>query len=154
MKKQQRPIAEVLPIVQQMITTVSLASEIGKASSWIHNKQNHNVINGKEQAFTAGDVELINTAMCAIGKKLSASVIVYSENREDVIEQLRSIFISVRTRYVFCIRMGKSYTWGRIRMYSTSGNGNNCSFSPADILAINVAIIEIANFLLSTEMAL
>lgn len=152
MKKQQIPIAEGLPMIQEMVKSVAIAAELGKTGPWIHNRKNHNTISGKELHFSEKDIADINSALCEIGKRLLSLVIIYSDDRDEVIAQMRNLSTIVRFTYIFCKKMGKSELWHRNRMSKKSSEGKRSSFSSADVLLVNKEVVEIANTLLSIEL--
>ena len=154
MKKQQIPIAEGLPMIQEMVKSVVISAKIGKTSSWIHNKQNHNVIYGKQQLFTEDDIRLLNSALPEIGKQILSSVIVYTDNRDEMSQQMRTLFAILRSYYVFCEKMGKTKSWYQNRISKKQEGTKRASFSSSDVLAVNTIALEIANTLLPIEFTL
>lgn len=154
MEKYKIQVHEAIPLVHEMIKMVALGAEIGKSSSWIHNKQNGNVSNGKKNEFIQSDIDLINRGLQSMGKRLMETHIVYSEDREAVIGQVKEVSSAVNMPYIYLKRMGKNRTWYSNRVKKETPPAAKTSFSENDILSINMNIREIAIRLLSIEITL
>lgn len=145
---------KALPMIQEMIKTVALAAEIGKTSSWIHNKKNHNTMRGRERTFNEADISELNKGLESIGNRLLKTVISCHSGREDIIAQLKSLSTTVAMPYIYDVKMGKGRTWYNHRMKKESPSGLKYYFREDDVLFMNMAIREIANKLLSIEITI
>lgn len=153
-KKFQINIYRGLPMVLEKINTVAMASVIGKGGSWINNKYRHNVIKGRPQEFIQSDVELINNGLPLLGDEILGLLIVYNEDRESVIEQIRNLRKIVSMPYVYNEVMKKDKRWFERRMQPRKPGGKACSFKEDDILRINMGAMQVANELKSIEFTL
>lgn len=154
MEKLRIKIEKGLPIVQEMVKTVIISNKIGKSSGWIYYRQKHYVLKDKRYEFVQTDIDAINEAIISIGKRLKEMVIKYSENREEVIRQVRAVSEIVKMAYIYNKKLGKKKDWWDNRMRNVPKSGLCSSFSGDDILNINLAVMEIANKLLAIEFTL
>lgn len=152
MQKIKIDVEKGLPIVLDMVKSVAFVKEIGKSDSWMYNKLNHNVICDIEGRFSGSDAELLNKGMKILGTKLLGVRITYSEDRQDVIDQVKSVAKVIRMPYIYIDRMGKCKDWYKNRTCNRKGTVTP-RFSEDDILFFNMSIVEIANKLLSMELA-
>ena len=143
-----------LPMIMEKINTVALSAVIGKADSWIQNKLNHYVIKGKAKEFILEDLPLINSGIDALGCEIASSLVVYSADREVVIEQIKELRKLVSMQYICVDILQKKKSWMDSRMKARSKEGKACSFKEDDILRINMAAMQIANELRSIELIL
>lgn len=143
-----------LPMIMEKINTVALAAVMGISDSWIQNKLNHYIIKGKAKEFVAEDLPLINSGIDALGCEIASSVVVYSADREAVIEQLKELRKLVSMQYICVEILQKKKSWMDSRMKARSKEGKACSFKEDDILRINMAAMQIANELRSIELIL
>lgn len=154
MNKLKIPYEKSLPMIQEMIKMVALASEIGKDSSWIHNKQNHNRVREKERTFNESNIVELNEGLESIGNKLLQTIISSDCGREEIIAQVKSLSTIVSMPYLYEKKMGKNRAWYSNRMKKPSPSGLRYYFNEEDILSMNMSIREIANKLLSIEITL
>lgn len=154
MGKLQINIEKGLPIVQEMVKTVIISNIIGKSSGWIYYRQNHYIIKGKIYEFVQSDVDAINEAITLIGERLKENMITYSDNREEVIRQVKEVSAIVKSAYIYDERLGKNKMWWDNRIKKVSKKGLNSSFSADDVLNINLVVMDIANKLLGIEFTL
>ncbi len=141
-----------LPIIQEMIKDLAITREMGEVITWLNQRQNKRVIRNFEYSFTATDVAKLNAAIWKIGVRLSAIRVEYSENRQDVINQIKEKLSELWLPYIYANKMGKKPYWWNDRMKNSETKGNKSSFSFDDILRINLAIAEIAARLLTIEL--
>lgn len=154
MGKLQINIEKGLPMVQKMVKTVIISNIIGKNSGWIYYRQNHYIIKRKVHEFVQSDVDAINEAITVIGEQLKEKMITYSDNREEVIRQVKEVSTIVKSAYIYGERLGKNRMWWENRLKKVSKNGLCSSFSADDVLNINLAVMDIANKLLGIEFTL
>lgn len=141
-----------LPIIQEMIKDLAITREMGEVITWLNQRQNKRVIRNFEYSFTATDVIKLNEAIWRIGVRLSTIRVENSENRQDVINQIKEKLSELWLPYIYATKMGKKPYWWNDRMKNSETKGNKSSFSAEDILKINLAIAEIAARLLSVEL--
>lgn len=154
MEKLKMSVDKYLPMVRKMIKSVVIAREISKSHSWLNNKMNHREINGKPLEFVGKDIDLLNNGMHAIGVKLLQMRILYSNDREFVIEQVKSISEIICMPYIYNTIIGKNRQWYSNRMKNATPGKKKTSFSADDIFHLNMAVIDIANKLLAIEITI
>lgn len=152
--KTQVNIYKGLPIVMDKINTVALAAVIGHADTWIYNKLRHIVIKGKAKEFIEEDLPLINRGLELLSSEIASSVVIYNDDREDVIAQLKELRKLVSMPYIYENVLNVKKSWIDSRMRVRSKEGKACSFKQEDIHQINMAAMQIANELKSTEFIL
>ena len=143
-----------LPMIMEKINTVALSAVMGKSDSWIYNKLYRRLIKGTVKEFIAEDLPLINSGIDTLGCEITSSLIVYSADREAVIEQIKDLRKLVSMQYICVEILKESKRWMDNRMRSRSKEGKVCSFKEDDILRINMAAMQIANELRSIELIL
>ena len=143
-----------LPVLLGKVKAVALASVLGKADTWIHMKMRHNVVKGKALEFVQSDLDLLNAYMPLLGDEILHSLIVYNNDREEVIPQIRELAKLISMSYVCEDVMGKKKRWYDARMARRSAEGKATSFKEEDIIAINMAAMNVANELKSIEFTL
>lgn len=153
-EKIQINIYKGLPMVLEKIKAVALCAVIGKCNSWLKHKQIHYVIKGRAQEFVPSDLELINNGIQMLGEEIANNLVVFSENREDVIKQVKILDSYVSMPYVYQDVMKKTRSWFSNRMKRRSIEGKACSFKEDEILTINMSAMQIANELKSIEFIL
>jgi hypothetical protein len=153
-RKLQVNIYTGLPMVLEKINTVALAAVIGKGGSWINNKHRHNVIKGKAQEFVESDIVLMNSGLELLGDEITQSVIVYDDDREKVIEQIKELRKMVYIPYICSEVLKVDKSWFDRRMRPRTPGGKVCSFKEDDVFRINMGVIQIANQLKSIEFTL
>lgn len=153
-EKLQIDIYKGLPMVMEKINTVALNAVMGMSTSWIYNKLNHYVIDGKAKKFIEEDLPLINNGLYALGCEIASTLIEYNADRENVINQIKELRKLVSMQYLCVEMLKKNKRWMDSRMCSRSKEGKACSFKEDDILRINMAAMQIANELKSIEMVL
>lgn len=152
--RKQVNIYEGLPLILEKINCVALSSVIGKSDSWIRNKLGHYVIKGKAKEFILTDLELINKGLILLGDEIMQNLVIYEEDREEVIEQIKELRKLVSMQYVCVEVLKENKRWMDSRMRHRPEGGKVCSFKEDDIHAINKAAMQIANELKSTELVL
>lgn len=143
-----------LEMVLAKINKVALAAVIGRESSWIGNKYHHNIIKGNVQEFVESDLALLNEGLEILGNEIQCSLITYSDDREQVIEQIKELRKMVFMPYIYLEVMKVKKTWFDSRMKPRKPGGKVCSFKEDDVLKINMAAMQIANELKSIEFVL
>jgi len=143
-----------LSMIMEKINTVALSAVMGKSDSWIYNKLYRRLIKGTVKEFISEDLPLINSGIDALGCEIASSLVVYSADREGVIEQIKELRKLVSMQYICVEILKESKRWMDNRMRSRSKEGKACSFKEDDILRINMAAMQIANELRSIELIL
>lgn len=143
-----------LPMIMEKINTVALSAVLGKSDAWLYNKLRKVAKKGYVQEFLEEDLPLINSGIDALGCEIASSVVVYSADREVVIEQLKELRKLVSMQYICVEVLKESKRWMDNRMKARSKEGKACSFKEDDILRINMAAMQIANELRSIELIL
>lgn len=154
MDKLKIDVEKALPLIEEMIKPIALAKEIGRSNVWLVNRKNHNQGSSGEFKFTKEGVSKLNSGIESIGSKLLQTRILYSKDREETVLQIKKLSGTVQLRYIYENRMGKSKSWFFNRTKKSLKDLSVSSFSEDDVLAINLAIMDIANKLLSIEITL
>ena len=152
--KTQVHIYEGLPIILEKVKSVALSAVTGKTNAWMKLKLARNIVNGKPAEFKQIDIELINKCLPILGDEILSSLVDFSENREEVIIQIKELGNYIRMPYIYKGVMKKSKVWYDGRMLIRKGAGRDTSFKEDDILAINMTAMQIAYELKSTEFIL
>lgn len=153
-EKIQIDIYKGLPMVLEKVKSVALSAVIGKSNAWINNKLAHNLSKGKACEFYEDDIPLINNGLHTLGDEISQHIIEYMEDREEVIRQVSQLATFVRMPYIYGTVMGKAKAWYDNRKLARVPGRKVCVFKEDDILAINMAAMQIANELRSIEFVL
>ena len=153
-EKLQINVYKGLPIILEKVKSVALSAVTGKSNAWMKHKLSHNLVNGKPAEFKQIDIELINKCLPILGEEILSSLVDFSENREDVITQIKELGNYIRMPYIYKDVMKKTKIWYDGRMLIRKGVGRDTSFKEDDILAINMAAMQIANELKSVEFIL
>ncbi len=147
-------VYEGMAMVAEMVKMKAFSEASGKSQAWWSGKMNHNIKNGKELCFVEADLPILNDALLKLSVKLSKIQIVYSKDREAVVEQVRELDKIVSMPYIYDDVLGKGRVWYKDRMRITMANGRPYYFKEDDIQIINNAIITISNRLKSIELVL
>ena len=141
-----------LKIVDGFLKRRSLANEAGfkEAVLLMKMKKTKNQF-GTEYRLTEENVIKLNSSLMLIGERVQNSIIKYSENREDIINQLKILSKDLDMPYIYKHKLNKSASWFANRMRL---NNNFTSFSEKDIVKINCVLWEIAAFLQNVELTL
>lgn len=148
------PVKQALPMIAEMIKFKYVTDYIGKSSGWIYNKLNFDVTTTKSKGFTQKDIEILNTAFQEIGEKLLSIRITphdvgnIIETRKDIVSQIKNLSQIVSMPFIYIDKLGKNITWYKKRMSCPE----KYQIKDEDITLINMAIVEIANKLLSIEL--
>lgn len=143
-----------LPMVLEKVKSVALSAVIGKSNAWLNLKLNHNEVKGREQEFYPQDLPLLNDGLVRLGDEILNSLVVYSGNREQVVEQMKTLAKMICMPYIYGEVLKKPRIWYANRTCKRSSEGKASSFSEDDVLRINMAAMQIANELKSIELVL
>lgn len=154
MEKLQIEVNKGMAMVAEMVKMKAFSEASGKQQSWWSSKMNHIVKNGKECCFLESDLPVLNATIEKLGTQLSEIQLVYSEDREAVVEQIRKLDTIVSMPYIYNNVMGKGRVWYKDRMRKSLANGRPYYFKEEDILQMNIAIIDISNRLKNIEFVL
>ena len=153
-EKIQIDIYKGLPMVLEKVKSVALSAVIGKSNAWINNKINRYELNGKIIEFIESDMCQINRGLQLLGEEISQHMIQFVDDREEVIKQVKQLSTFVCMPYIYSTVMGKCRQWYNTRMLARVPGRKVCVFKEDDILAINMAAMQIANELRSIEFVL
>ena len=154
MDKLQIEVNKGMAMVAEMVKMKAFSEASGKQQSWWSCKMNHNIKNGKECKFEESDLPCLNATLENLGSQLAEIQLVYTDNREEVVEQIRKLGTLVSMPYIYNNVMGKGRVWYKDRMRKSLANGRPYYFKEEDILQMNIAIIDIANRLKNIEFVL
>ncbi len=152
------PIKQGLILISEMIKLSYLCNYMNKSSGWIYNKMNHAETSTTSIGFNEKDISDINSAIYNIGKDLLDKRIIPIVNeeidiktrKEDTVRQLKEISLIISMPYIYVNKLGKNNVWYAKR----TAKASRYKFSSEDILAINMAIVEIGSKLTSIELTL
>lgn len=153
-EKIQINIYKGLPMVLEKVKSVALSAVIGKSNAWLNIKLNHNIVKGKEQEFVLSDLPLINNALQMLGEEISQNMVKFSEDRDEVIRQIKELANYICMPYIYIGIMKQTKPWYDGRMLVSRPGRRMISFKEDDILQINMAAMQIANELRSIEFIL
>lgn len=153
-EKIQIDIYKGLPMVLEKVKSVALSAVMGKCNSWMNCKLAHNLSKGKPKEFYEEDIPLINNGIHILGDEISQHLIEYVEDREEVIRQIKELSVYVCMPYIYGEVLNKPKSWYSTRMLARVPGRKVCVFKEDDILAINMAAMQIANELRSIEFVL
>lgn len=153
-EKLQIDIYKGLPMVLEKIKGVALSAVIGKTPAWLQQKLERTVVKGLQKEFVSSDLDLINNGLELLGQEISQSMVNYTPVREEVIEQIKNLNSFIAMPYIYDNVLGKGRRWYVNRMVQRKPGCSVCSFKEDDILAINMAAMQIANELKSIEFVL
>lgn len=154
MEKLQIEVNKGMAMVAEMVKMKAFSEASGKLQSWWSCKMNHIVRKGKECKFEASDLPVLNATLEKFGAQVAEIQLIYSEDREAVVEQIRKLDTIVSMPYIYNNVMGKGRTWYMNRMRRTITNNRPYYFKEEDILQMNIAIIDISNRLKNIEFVL
>ena len=142
------------PMVLEKIKCVAFAAVVGKSESWIRQKLTQRDMRGFIQGFKEEDILLVNRGLQLLGEEISQSMVEFTEDREDVIRQVKELSNYICMPYLYGEILGKKPSWYKPRMLARVPGRKVCVFKEDDILAINMAAMQIANELKSIEFVL
>lgn len=152
--KQQINVYKGLPMVLEKVKSVALSAVIGKSNGWLNLKLGHYEVKGRKQEFYEQDIPLLNDGLNRLGDEILNNLVVYGTEREQVIEQMKALAKIVCMPYIYGEVLKKPRLWYANRTRKRSSEGKASSFAEDDILRINMAAMNIANELKSTEFTL
>lgn len=147
-------IYKAVPLIEEMIKPIALAEEVGKNSTWYVSRKNRNHINSFVYTFKQQDVDLINESLQRIGNRLLETRITYIPRRIAVIKQIKNLSKTVQLKYIYEHEMHKKRSWFFNRTKKDLKNIISPCFTPDDVISINLAIINIANRILTLKVTL
>lgn len=153
-EKIQIDIYKGLPMVLEKVKSVALSAVIGKSNAWINNKINRYELKGKVVGFVESDMNQINSGLQLLGDEISQNLIQFVDDREEVIKQVKQLSTFICMPYIYGTVMGKGRQWYNTRMLARIPGRKVCVFKEDDILAINMAAMQIANELRCIEFVL
>lgn len=143
-----------LPMILEKVKSVALSAVIGKSNGWLNLKLGHYEVKGRKQEFYEQDMPLLNDGLNRLGDEILNSLVVYSVEREKVVEQMKALAKMICMPYIYGEVLKKPRLWYANRTCKRSSEGKASSFSEDDVLQINMAAMNIANELKSIELIL
>lgn len=135
-----------LPIVRAMITDTAIRNELGETCQWLGNKE-------RRSKIKAHQVAKVNEAAWSIARQLASVRIQYSDDRQAVIDQIKTLLKPVKFSFIYERHLGKDVTWWTYRTRALYGKGGyGYTFTEEEVLEINLAVSDIVNRLLSIEL--
>ena len=153
-EKIQINIYKGLPMVLEKVKLVALAAVTGKSAPWMLQKMNRMKVSTKESEFVPEDLPLINNALVMLGDEIAQSLVVYSDNRSEVVSQIKALNGLVFMPYIYTEHLKVSKSWFTNRTKACTDGFRVVSFKEDDIFKINMAAMRIANELRSIEFTL
>ena len=151
-KKIRQEVYQNLPELLKYVKSKAVASEMGKSIQWFTSRVNRQK-NGKYsiRQFHAEDMELINKAIERIANRMLSVTINYSDDRQEVIDEIRSKLNELFINPFIVSKMGWSAAKVRVCMANSSSKGHYLTFTASDIQQITLAVREMAMRMLSVE---
>lgn len=153
-EKLQINIYKGLPIILEKVKSVALSAVMGMSNPWLNIKLNRHVVKGKAREFVPSDLVLINNGLQTLGEEISQNMVQYSDDRDEVIRQIKVLASYICMPYIYIGVMKKTKTWYDGRMLTSKPGRRMITFKEDDILQINMAAMQIANELKSIELTL
>lgn len=152
------PINKGLPMLADRIKLKYVAHELGKSAAWLTNKLNCDITTTTSRGFTQADVDLVNRVVAEIGTKLLATKISLCEPvcheaeiaEKPTVAQLKELSVRVRMPFIYETKLRKTASWYKNRMTYP----DKYHFKAEDVTRINLAVREVADWLLSVEFVL
>lgn len=147
-------VKQGLPMIAEMIKFKYVTDYIGKSSSWIYHKMNHETTATTSKGFSQSDIDLLNMVFHDIGEKLLSTRISHVEpdnilgTRQKIVQEIKELSKVVCMPYIYINKLGKNITWYKKRMSCPE----KYRFKDEEITLINMSIVEIANKLISIEL--
>lgn len=136
-----------LDMIGDMVKIMSISRGTGNKDRWLFPKiTNKNI--------SRDQLDCINISIWRIANRLLTQKVVYSDDRQAVIDQIHDKFDDVRMPYVYRERMGKNRMWYVNRTRNIQENKTTISFTESEIIEINLIVAEIAARLLNIELVL
>lgn len=155
MEKLKIHVDKALPMIQEMIRPIAISREVGKSAAWLINRKNHNKRGeGNALSFSEYTISVLNSGLQSIGERLLQTKISYGKERNETITEIKKLSEIVQMKYIYERVMGKKRSWFYNRTKKGPAGSCNPCFSDDDVLAINIAILGIANKILSIELTL
>lgn len=139
------PFQKGAMLVREMLTTKGIEAELGITCSWLYDTKRFCKVK-------QGHVDAMNQAMWSIADKLSEVHIAHSDDRQSVINQIKTSLKPVKLRYIYEKHLGQDTQWWSFRTAKLYGNGYGYSFTEDDVLRINLAIEDIVARLRRIEL--
>ena len=151
-EKIRQEVYQHLPELLKYVKSKAVAAEMGKSIHWFTPRVNRQK-NGKYsiRQFHPEDMELLNKAIERIANRLFAVTINYSDNRQEVIDEIRAKLNELFIRPFIANKMGWSSAKVRVCMANSSSKGHNLTFAPSDVQQITLSVREMAMHMLSIE---
>lgn len=143
-----------LPMVLKKVKSVALSAVIGKSNGWLNLKLGRYEVKGRKQEFYEQDILLLNDGLIRLSDEILNCLVVYSNEREQVVGQMKTLAKIVCMPYIYGEVLKKPRLWYANRTCKRSSEGKASSFSEDDVLRINMAAMQIANELKSIELTL
>lgn len=141
-----------LPELLKFVKSKAVAAEMGKSIQWFTSRVNRQK-NGKYsiRQFRPEDMELLNKAIERIANRLLNTTINYSDNRQEVIDEIRAKLNVLFFKSIVVNKMGWTDSKLRVTMANSTTKGHILTFTASDVQQITLAVREIAMRMLSIE---
>lgn len=141
-----------LPELLKYVKSKAVAAEMGKHVQWLVSRINRQK-NGKYsiRQFRPEDMEPLNQAIERIANRLLAVTINYKDDRQEVIDEIRSKLNELFIKSVIVYKMGWTDTKAKSCMVNSSSKGHHLTFTASDVQQITLSVREIAMRMLSIE---
>lgn len=150
--KIRQEVYQYLPELLKYVKSKAVAAEMGKSIQWLTSRINRQK-NGKYsiRQFRPEDMELLNKAIERIANRLLAVTINYSDDRQEVIDEIRSKLNELFIKSIVVDKMGWTDSKLRVTMSNSTSKGHILSFTASDVQQITLSVREIAMRMLSVE---
>lgn len=150
--KIRQEVYQYLPELLKYVKSKAVAAEMGKSEQWFTSRINRQK-NGKYsiRQFRPEDMELLNKAIGRIANRLLTVTINYSDDRQEVIDEIRSKLNELFIKSIVVYKMGWTDSKLRVTMANSTNKGHILSFTASDVQQITLAVREIAMRMLSVE---
>lgn len=147
-------IYRALPFIFPKIKVVALSAIMGKDNSWVNNRLANTPHAGRRvYHFYAADLPIVNRGLNLLGEEIMQNLIEYSEDRDEVIRQVKQLASLVNMPYIYRDTMKQPADWYKDRVRPTNPKYNS-TFTKLDIMCFNYVARQIAAELMSVEMVL
>lgn len=150
--KIRQEVYQHLPELLKYVKSKAVAAEMGKPEHWFTPRVNRQK-NGKYSVrqFRPEDMELLNKAIENIANRLLTVTINYSDNRQEVVDEIRSKFKELFIKSIIVYKMGWSDGKCKSCMCNSTNKGHYLTLTASDVQQITLAVREIAMRMLSVE---
>lgn len=148
-------VYEHLPKLLETVKATAICAEINTTSQWLNGKLKRAPSSKySTRKFTQIDIEKLNEGIWSLARKLSVANVEYTDNRQEVIDQIKNNLSGVFLKSIAVKKMGWTESKLKIYMVKSSAKGNYLTFSKNDVQQLVLAVREVAMRMLSIEYCL